>query len=241
MTHAFFKALLFLGSGSVIHAMGGEQDMRKMGGLKKHLPITYWTFLIGGAGDRRHPAARRLLQQGRDPRTPPPPTTSGCSSGRPADRRPHRLLHVPRRFLTFHGKLPRHPRAGAPPARVAAGDDGPAGRAWRCGAVGRPAGSGLPAILTGSAATSTGSDPLPGAGHAPDPAATSAASTRVARPGVGADPGRRGGRGRRHRCSPALYDRDRRPGGRRRLGRRASPPPPAAGQQVLRRRDSTTA
>jgi NADH-quinone oxidoreductase subunit L len=46
-THAFFKALLFLGSGSVIHAMGGEQDMRKMGGLKKHLPVTYWTFLIG--------------------------------------------------------------------------------------------------------------------------------------------------------------------------------------------------
>jgi NADH-quinone oxidoreductase subunit L len=46
-THAFFKALLFLGSGSVIHALHGEQDMRKMGGLKKDLPITYWTFLIG--------------------------------------------------------------------------------------------------------------------------------------------------------------------------------------------------
>jgi NADH-quinone oxidoreductase subunit L len=47
-THAFFKALLFLGSGSVIHAMGGEQDMTKMGGLKKRLPVTYWTFVIGG-------------------------------------------------------------------------------------------------------------------------------------------------------------------------------------------------
>jgi NADH-quinone oxidoreductase subunit L len=46
-THAFFKALLFLGSGSVIHAMGGEQDMTKMGGLRKRLPITYWTFVIG--------------------------------------------------------------------------------------------------------------------------------------------------------------------------------------------------
>jgi NADH-quinone oxidoreductase subunit L len=46
-THAFFKALLFLGSGSVIHAMGGEQDIRKMGGLKKKLPITHATFLIG--------------------------------------------------------------------------------------------------------------------------------------------------------------------------------------------------
>ncbi|MBI3794538.1 MAG: NADH-quinone oxidoreductase subunit L [Nitrospinae bacterium] len=46
MTHAFFKACLFLGSGSVIHAMGGEQNMEKMGALKKHMPQTYWTFLI---------------------------------------------------------------------------------------------------------------------------------------------------------------------------------------------------
>jgi NADH-quinone oxidoreductase subunit L len=46
-THAFFKALLFLGSGAVIHALAGEQDIRNMGGLKKALPITYWTFLIG--------------------------------------------------------------------------------------------------------------------------------------------------------------------------------------------------
>jgi len=47
MTHAFFKALLFLAAGSVIMAMHHEQDMRKMGGLRKYLPITYWTFLIG--------------------------------------------------------------------------------------------------------------------------------------------------------------------------------------------------
>jgi NADH-quinone oxidoreductase subunit L len=46
-THAFFKALLFLGSGAVIHALAGEQDLRNMGGLKKYLPVTYWTFLIG--------------------------------------------------------------------------------------------------------------------------------------------------------------------------------------------------
>jgi NADH-quinone oxidoreductase subunit L len=46
-THAFFKALLFLGAGSVMHAMGGELDIFKMGGLRKKLPITYWTFLIG--------------------------------------------------------------------------------------------------------------------------------------------------------------------------------------------------
>lgn len=47
MTHAFFKALMFLGSGSVIHAMHEEQDIRKMGGLKKYLPITHITFLLG--------------------------------------------------------------------------------------------------------------------------------------------------------------------------------------------------
>jgi NADH-quinone oxidoreductase subunit L len=53
MTHAFFKALLFLGAGSVIHAIGGEQDMRRMGGLRKKIPITFWvitiaTFTIAG-------------------------------------------------------------------------------------------------------------------------------------------------------------------------------------------------
>jgi NADH-quinone oxidoreductase subunit L len=46
MTHAFFKALLFLAAGSVIHAVGGEQDMRKMGGLRKHLPVTFWTMTM---------------------------------------------------------------------------------------------------------------------------------------------------------------------------------------------------
>jgi NADH-quinone oxidoreductase subunit L len=47
MTHAFFKALLFLGSGSVIHAMGGEQDMRRMGGLRKYMPVTFVTMMLG--------------------------------------------------------------------------------------------------------------------------------------------------------------------------------------------------
>jgi NADH-quinone oxidoreductase subunit L len=47
MTHAFFKALLFLGSGSVIHAMAGEQDMRRMGDLKRYMPVTYMTMMIG--------------------------------------------------------------------------------------------------------------------------------------------------------------------------------------------------
>src|SRR2546430_5757672 len=47
MTHAFFKALLFLGSGSVIHAMHHEQDMRKMGALKDKIPVTFWTMFVG--------------------------------------------------------------------------------------------------------------------------------------------------------------------------------------------------
>jgi len=47
-THAFFKALLFLGSGSVIHGLGGEQDMRKMGGLRRKMPVTFWSRLVAG-------------------------------------------------------------------------------------------------------------------------------------------------------------------------------------------------
>jgi len=46
-THAFFKALLFLGAGAVIHGLSGEQDLRRMGGLRRELPLTYWTFLVG--------------------------------------------------------------------------------------------------------------------------------------------------------------------------------------------------
>ncbi|MEX2261050.1 MAG: NADH-quinone oxidoreductase subunit L [Bryobacteraceae bacterium] len=48
VTHAFFKALLFLGAGSVIHALSGEQDMRHMGGLRSHIPVTFWTILCAG-------------------------------------------------------------------------------------------------------------------------------------------------------------------------------------------------
>ena len=47
VTHAFFKSLLFLAAGSVIHALAGEQDMRRMGGLRKHLPVTFPVFLVG--------------------------------------------------------------------------------------------------------------------------------------------------------------------------------------------------
>jgi NADH-quinone oxidoreductase subunit L len=55
MTHAFFKAVLFLGAGSVIIAMHHEQDMRRMGGLKKYMPITYWTMLVGALANAGFP------------------------------------------------------------------------------------------------------------------------------------------------------------------------------------------
>ena len=64
MTHAFFKALLFLGSGSVIHGMSDEQDMRKMGGIWRKMPVTYAMMWIGSLALGRHPALRRLLFQG---------------------------------------------------------------------------------------------------------------------------------------------------------------------------------
>ena len=81
MTHAFFKALLFLGSGSVIHAMGGEQDMRAHG-RPEEVPAGHLRDDDDRhAGDRRHPAAFGLLQQGRDPLPARFCTTrrSGCS------------------------------------------------------------------------------------------------------------------------------------------------------------------
>ena len=65
MTHAFFKALLFLAAGSVIIAMHHEQDMRKMGGLRKYMPITYWTCLIGALALIGFPGLLGLLLQGR--------------------------------------------------------------------------------------------------------------------------------------------------------------------------------
>ena len=68
MTHAFFKAVLFLGAGSVIIAMHHEQDMRNMGGLRKYMPITYATMLIGALANAGFPPFSGLLLQGHDHR-----------------------------------------------------------------------------------------------------------------------------------------------------------------------------
>src|SRR3979490_1113249 len=64
MTHAFFKALLFLAAGSVIHAMGGEQDMRNMGGLRKYIPITYWMMIIGTLALTGFPLTAAYISKG---------------------------------------------------------------------------------------------------------------------------------------------------------------------------------
>ena len=66
MTHAFFKGLLFLGAGSVIHAVGGEQDMRKMGGLQDVHPVDVLDDGHRHTCDLRNPAVCRLLEQGRN-------------------------------------------------------------------------------------------------------------------------------------------------------------------------------
>ena len=68
MTHAFFKALLFMGAGSVIGAMAGIQDMDRMGGFRKAMPFTFVTFTVGALALAALPAHVRLLLQGRDPR-----------------------------------------------------------------------------------------------------------------------------------------------------------------------------
>jgi len=67
ITHAFFKALLFLGAGSVIHGMHDEQDMRRMGGLRKFMPITAGTFIIGWLAISGIYPVRGFLVEGRDP------------------------------------------------------------------------------------------------------------------------------------------------------------------------------
>ena len=68
VSHAFFKALLFLGAGSVMHAMDGEIDVRRLGGLRREMPVTAWTFVIGALALAGLPPLAGLLQQGPDPR-----------------------------------------------------------------------------------------------------------------------------------------------------------------------------
>ena len=104
-THAMFKAGLFLGSGSVAHAVHSFDMKEDMGGMKRFMPKTYWTFVICTAALDRPVPAGRLLVEGRDPRRRRaarhrlPGVHGRRAGGRPDDRRLHdpvRVPHLPR-------------------------------------------------------------------------------------------------------------------------------------------------
>ena len=165
-THAFFKALLFLGSGAVIHALGGEQDLRRMGGLKKELPITYWTFLIGALAIAGVPGLAGFFSKDEILFRTFDERAHAAVGDRPADVAADRRLHVPGRVPGVPWRLrtqrtargtraagarttaPRHrsTRHQRPSARRAAGDGARADRAggrvrWRRAALGTSASS----------------------------------------------------------------------------------------------------
>jgi NADH-quinone oxidoreductase subunit L len=138
-THAFFKALLFLGSGAVIHALAGEQDLRNMGGLRRYLPITYWTFLVGALAIAGVPflsgffSKDEILFRTFTSETAPAPALLwiiGVVTSLLTATYMFRLV-----FLAFHGErrheapAPEHPEeeepaAGATPAGAAHGGHG---------------------------------------------------------------------------------------------------------------------
>ena len=106
-THAFFKACLFLGSGSVIHALDGEQDMRKMGGLKAHMPTTYWTYVDRDVGDRRRAFYGGFFLQGFNSVASLQPRRDGALGNRRDHGGHDGFLHV---SPTVHGVSRRVPR-----------------------------------------------------------------------------------------------------------------------------------
>ena len=130
-THAFFKALLFLGSGSVIHGMHGEQDMRHMGGLKKNMPVTHWTMLIGSLAIAGIPGLAGFFSKEEILTSAVPAQLEGCLRGRTHHRRDDRVLHV---AADAHDVLRRgavRPESPRSSARVAVVDDRAADGAGR--------------------------------------------------------------------------------------------------------------
>jgi NADH-quinone oxidoreductase subunit L len=127
MTHAFFKACLFLGAGSVIHALGGEQDMRRMGGLAKRIPITFVTFAIATAAIAGIPplagffSKDEILWYAFASTRGGSPLAVGLRRGHRAD---DGLLHVPPALAGLPRHIAHEPRGRAPRARIAAVDDG---------------------------------------------------------------------------------------------------------------------
>ena len=129
MTHGFFKGLLFLGSGSVIHAVHEEQDMNRMGGLWRKIPITHWTMLIGAIAIAGIPPFAGLLQQGRDPRRRLQVGRLLGLDHRPDRRGDDRVLHVAPDGQDVLRPVARRPGRGAQDPRVAVADDAAAGPA----------------------------------------------------------------------------------------------------------------
>ena len=133
MTHAFFKALLFLGAGSVIHALSGEQDMRNMGGLRDQDPLDLLDHDVRRRGNRRRAAVLRILQQGRYP-------AGGLSSraldvlARRGDRRHDRVLRVSRDLPDLLRQLsrPRTPHESPPVMWIPLADSGALSLAGGC-------------------------------------------------------------------------------------------------------------
>ena len=128
MTHGFFKGLLFLGSGSVIHAVHEEQDMNRMGGLWRKIPITHWTMLVGTIAIAGIPPLAGLLLQGRDPGRGVQVrlvdgVAIGYSSGASASSSPCMTAFYMWRLMgkTFYGAVARRPARGAEDPRVARG------------------------------------------------------------------------------------------------------------------------
>ena len=131
-THAFFKALLFLCSGSVIHAMGGEQDMRNMGGLKNKIPITHWTMWVGSVAIAGIPGLAGffskdeiLWQTYSSPLGRNDPVRGGAG-----DCRDDGLLHVAADESDVLRQVAREARGGGAHSRVARVDDRAADRCW---------------------------------------------------------------------------------------------------------------
>ena len=124
MTHAFFKALLFLGAGSVIHALSGEQDMRNMGGLRTKIPWTFCTMMCAAVAIAGVPPFSGFFSKDAILRGGLSPRALDVLGGR-GDRRHDRVLRLPRHVPDLLRRVSR-PRASA---RIAARDDRPAGRA----------------------------------------------------------------------------------------------------------------
>ena len=120
-THAFFKALLFLGAGSVIHALSGEQDMRRMGGLWRKIPWTFGTFLAGAFAIAGIPFFAGFYSKDEILAAASGPIT-GAVRDRALDGVPDRRLHGAPRVPDLLRPLPRLGAGRAPRARVAAVD-----------------------------------------------------------------------------------------------------------------------